>query len=336
MGQTVSGPSPSNPNGRGELTTLLSNPWGSVLLPFGMRINRRQLLWSASALCAAARPQVSITMDDVAWQQVPEPYRERANARILSGFEKHINIRAALFVTGSNEDSPQGEAIERSWSERGHLIGNHTWSHQMYSSKSDPAAFGADVLRCHRLVERFPGFRPFFRFPLLKEGATREKRDWMRAFLTEHGYRNGAVTIDASDWYYDRQLRKQLEADPRFDVNRFRQPYLDHIADRTSYYDELARNVTGRSVPHTLLIHFNLLNALFLGDLLNMFRRMGWELIDAAQAYQDEVFRRTPDTVPAGESLIWAIAKESGKPDLRYPGEDGEYEDARLRKAGLL
>ena len=33
----------------------------------------------------------------------------------------------------------------------------------------------------------------------------------MRAFLTDHGYKNGAVTIDASDWYIDDRLRKRLD-----------------------------------------------------------------------------------------------------------------------------
>jgi len=44
-----------------------------------------------------------------------------------------------------------------------------------------------------------------------------------------------------------------------------------------------------------------------------------------------------PDILPAGESLIWALAKETGKfeKELRYPGEDDVYEspkmDARAR-----
>jgi hypothetical protein len=44
-----------------------------------------------------------------------------------------------------------------------------------------------------------------------------------------------------------------------------------------------------------------------------------------------------PKIVPAGESLIWALAKETGKFDkvLRYPGEDSEYENAKMDKLGL-
>ena len=45
-------------------------------------------------------------------------------------------------------------------------------------------------------------------------------------------------------------------------------------------------------------------------------------------AFEDPVFLKEPQTLPAGESLIWALAKETGKFNdrLRYPGEDDTYE----------
>ena len=117
----------------------------------------------------------------------------------------------------------------------------------------------------------------------------------------------------------------------------YRKPYLDHIWDRARFYDQLSRDVLGRSVPHTLLIHYNLLNSLFLGDLMAMFRSKGWSVIDAEEAFSDPVFTRQPDTAPAGESLIWALAKETGKFEsrLRYPGEDDVYEKPLLDRLGL-
>jgi len=41
--------------------------------------------------------------------------------------------------------------------------------------------------------------------------------------------------------------------------------------------------------------------------------------------------------VPAGESIIYALAKQTGKFDgqLRYPAEDGAYEDPRMDALGL-
>jgi hypothetical protein len=68
-----------------------------------------------------------------------------------------------------------------------------------------------------------------------------------------------------------------------------------------------------------------------------MFAGKGWKLIDAKNAFTDSVFSAAPNIVPSGESIIWALAKETGKFDniLRYPGEDGAYEKSKLEKRGL-
>jgi hypothetical protein len=68
-----------------------------------------------------------------------------------------------------------------------------------------------------------------------------------------------------------------------------------------------------------------------------MFRAKGWGIVDAEEAFSDPVFTREPDTVPAGESLLWALAKETGKFEsrLRYPGEDDVYEKPLLDRLHL-
>lgn len=47
--------------------------------------------------------------------------------------------------------------------------------------------------------------------------------------------------------------------------------------------------------------------------------------------------RRHLPAVPAGESLMWALAKESGRFEdrLRYPGEDDVYEKPLLDRLRL-
>lgn len=76
---------------------------------------------------------------------------------------------------------------------------------------------------------------------------------------------------------------------------------------------------------------------MFLDDLIKHFEDNGWEVIDADKAYKDKIYNEIPNNVPAGESLIWALAKQSGKFEkvLRYPAEDGEYEKPFMDKLGL-
>jgi peptidoglycan-N-acetylglucosamine deacetylase len=300
-----------------------------------MKVSRREaFVLCATPLLGQARPRVAITMDDVRWQIIPEDRRPAAEERLLQHLGK---TRVFLFAIGRSVDNPEGSSILQRWSAVGHRIGNHTYSHRPLFGKISPDEFEAEILRTEGVLRGYSGFRKWFRFPALAEGSSRELRDRFRGFLAQHGYRNGAVTIDASDWYYDQRLRARLDVDRRFDVTLYRRPYLDHIWDRAQFYDQLSRDVLGRSVPHTLLVHYNLLNSLFLGDLLAMFRAKGWGVIDAEEAFSDEVFTRQPDTAPAGQSLLWALAKETGKFEtrLRYPGEDDAYEKPVLDRLGL-
>jgi hypothetical protein len=145
------------------------------------------------------------------------------------------------------------------------------------------------------------------------------------------------VTIDNSDWVIDQRLTARLRKDANADLQPYRDYYLQHIWDRASYYDALSQRVLGRSVKHTVLVHYNLLNGLFLDELIKMFKQKGWQPIDAEQAFTDAVFSAKPKVLPAGESIVWALAKEKGTiaKSLRYPAEDGEYETARMNKLGL-
>lgn len=305
-------------------------------------ITRREFalgIAAASIVSATpSRPQIAITIDDFRWKQIPQAGAAQANRRLLEALARRSNLRAAIFVCGGNVDDETGRRLVRTWSDAGHLIGNHSYSHMLYGAPDVTfAAFRDDLLRGERLLIGLPGFEKMFRFPFLKEGDTAAKRDQMRDFLAKHDYRNGHVTIDASDWYYDQRLRARLKKNPAMDTQPYRDPYLAHLWDRATYYGGLAQSLTGRSIPHTILLHYTLLNSLFLDDVLGMFESKGWDLVSARAAYQDPVFSNVPDIVPAGESLIWAMAKASGKyaGKLRYPGESDEYEKDKLDRLGL-
>ncbi len=282
-------------------------------------------------------PKVALTMDDFAWNNSIRLGPEQRNEAILDTLNRY-SVKAALFVTGRHIENQRGKALLADWDKAGHLIANHTYSHRNYNAPTMTAAeFQQDILRAEELLKAFPRFRKWFRFPMLKEGDTAAKRDELRTSLAQHGYRMGYVTIDNSDWVIDLRLQARLEKNPNANLKPYRDFYLEHMWARAQYYGSLAYKVAGRAVKHTILVHFNLLNALFLGDLMEMFKGKGWQWIDAEEAFSDPVFNAMPKIVPAGESIIWALGKDSGKIDknLRYPAEDGEYENARMNKLGL-
>lgn len=286
---------------------------------------------------AGKSPQVAITIDDFNWSDATGITSEARNRALLDALRAH-RVQAAVFVAGKFVDNETGQRLLGAWNKEGHVIGNHSYSHLYYNiAKVGFEQFSQDVLKGESVLGTHSRFRKLFRFPYLKEGDTAEKRDAMRKCLAERGYRNWHVTIDASDWYVDQRLRARLKRDAGADLAPYRDYYLNHIWERSLFYDDLSRKVLGRSVKHTLLVHHNVLNGLFLNDLLGMYKAKGWTLIGAGEAFKDPVFSSAPKILPAGESLIWALAKEAGKFEklLRYPAEDGDYEKGRMDELGL-
>lgn len=278
---------------------------------------------------------VAITMDNPNSYFTPLFTPELRDKKILPILKKNT-LKIVLFAQGAEVDDEQGQALLTRWNKAGHIIGNHTYSHFNFNDVSEKE-YEQDTLKNEALLKHYPNFKKTFRFPYLKEGNTIAKRDGFRAFLKNHDYEMGSVTIDASDWYISDRLEKRLAQNPNSDRTPYKEFYLQHIWERAEYYDNLAIEVMGRSPTHVLLIHHNLLNALFLDDLIHMFHKKGWEVIDADKAFQDPIYKITPNTLPAGESLIWAMAKETGHYDhkLRYPGEDGSYEEEAMNELGL-
>lgn len=288
------------------------------------------LLLTLPLFGSARARSIAFTFDDGPdlSDEVAMTARER-NAAILAALGG-ANIKSILFVTRTDGDERR-IALIRQWGLEGHRIGNHTATHPDFgAAKVSLQSFETELLRCDAALNTLPGFTKLFRFPYLKEGDTREKRDGFREFLKAQGYRQGRVSIDTSDWYYNQRLRERLARDPHADRIAYRDAYLEHLVDRARYYDGLSQRVLHRSVSHVMLMHHNLINALFLPDVIRRFQSEGWQVIDAMHAFEDPVYDMTPDTLPAGESILWALARQQGIAGLRWPGEDDRYEQPLL------
>ena len=68
-----------------------------------------------------------------------------------------------------------------------------------------------------------------------------------------------------------------------------------------------------------------------------MFKEKGWTIRSAKESFTDEIFDTNTMNIPAGESLTWALAKQTGKFEtvLRYPAEDSLYEKEKMDALGL-
>lgn len=283
------------------------------------------------------KPRISFTFDDGNTDAQAGYSLEAWNTLLLENLKKH-GLKSILFSMGHNKVSKEGKYVLSSWNDAGHKIANHTFSHPNFNSKDVTLdSFKAEILKNDALIKTYSNYLPYVRFPYLKEGNTKEKVDGIRQFLAEKGYKNGHVSIDASDWYISSRLVKRLKENPKADISGFKQYYIQHLYDRALYYDSLAVQLKGRQINHVLLLHHNLAASLFLDELIQHFKSMGWEVLDADKAYLDDIYNQQPANIPAGESLVWALAKQSGKFEntLRYPAEDSRYEKQKMDELGL-
>lgn len=304
------------------------------------------LLWFAFCAPLTGHAQtVAFTFDDgPRLNDTPRLSPAQRNQAMLDALAKH-NVSAALFVTvnfGANR--PEGLAMARAWGEAGHVVANHTMSHLDLNHKDVTLEqYQQEVLDCDAVIRTLPGYRKWFRFTYLREGNTPEKRDGMRAFLRAQGYRNGYVSLDTSDWRLDQKLVEVLRKDPKADVSAIKRVYLAHIWQRAEAYRDLSQRLQGRDIPQVLLLHHNLINALWLDDVIAMFKQKGWSITTPEKAFADPIYQLQPDRAAPGQSLLLSMARSLGlwsRTGEKFAGwerlhDDGEYEIEALKAAGL-
>lgn len=277
-------------------------------------MTRLFIIFSLSAYLSAQ--SVAFTFDDgpkVAVSPLLDPVSR--NGAILHHLTSH-GVQGMFFVTLKNgADQPEGLAMAKTLGAGGQLLANHTISHPDFNAEATTLeTFQAEIQGCDTVIRNLPGFRAYFRFPYLREGATEAKREGIRSFLRAKNYRIGYVSIDTCDWLIDAKLQTRLEQNPALDLSPWRALYLSHLWERAQVYDRLAKSIYGRDIPHVLLLHHNLLNALFLGDVIDMFQAKGWKPVSPEVAFADPAYQVEPRVLPVDGSVLESSAQALGIP----------------------
>ncbi|MEZ5997657.1 MAG: hypothetical protein R3B98_03065 [Hyphomonas sp.] len=204
-----------------------------------------------------------------------------------------------------------------------------------HASAVGAAPFCEDIAKNDTFLSGRAAYRKIFRFPFLDEGNTVEMRDKIRTWLTTNGFRNGAVTIDSQDWSITERLEATLRADPEADVSTYGAFYVEHVVTLAEHYDAVAEALGLSGTPQTLLVHHNILNALFLGDVLDALARKGWHYASAEKTFADPLFDTMPTTLNYGRSLLDVIAEETHANVPDYPKRGYQSGRPAMDAAGL-
>lgn len=263
-----------------------------------------------------AEPQtrrVALTFDDIPRQKGAFFTPEERTEKILAALRDAGVEQAAFFINPgrlATPDGANGEAHIDAYVAAGHVIANHSYSHN-HLSKSTADDYLADIDRAEEWLKGRAGYRPWFRFPYLDEGADDlAKRDAVRAGLKARGLSNGYVTADGSDWHIEFLTIAASQQGKAMDMKQLRRLYVASQMSGLEYHDQLARDTLGRSPAHVMLMHETDLAALFLPDLIAEMRKQGWEIVTADEAFADAINQAEPDVPYAWGTLTGAMAWE--------------------------
>ena len=286
------------------------------------------VFYSATALSQ----EIALTFDDAPTADGPRFSGEERSQRIMDHLKKNQVQEVAFFVLTGNINQKSKNRLTR-YVEAGHVLANHSHSHR-WIHQAGIRSYIRDLTVADSILNFFPGYQKWYRYPFLDEGRSVTARDSIRTALQDLHLSNGYVTIDNYDWYLNHLLQQGHEHGKELNEDALREVYIDHIYNSIIFYDSIAREHLGRSPKHVLLLHENDLAALFLGDLIIHLKEKGWKIISPREAYRDPIAHYLPDVLFNGQGRVAAVAREKGVApgDLVQLSEDEEFLDALVKK----
>lgn len=283
----------------------------------------------------AADKRIAFSYDDGPRADGPVFTGPERTKKLIKALKKGGVEQAVFYIETSNIKGETEAARVEAYARAGHVIANHTHSHQ-WLRRMGADAYIADIDKAESLLAGYDNRRPWFRFPYLDEGADIETRDTLRAALKERSLKNGYVTVDTYDWHMADLVKRAKAAGECVDLDAVGAIYVDMLVAAAEHYNAIALETLGRAPAQVMLMHENDLAALFADDLAAALRKAGWEIITADEAYQDDIAKTEPATLYLGEGRVAALANIAGvEPErLRHDANSETAINARFEADG--
>lgn len=266
-----------------------------------------------AVICQPTKRFIAITIDDL---PVVSTRKDIANRREITrkilGHIAKAKIPAIGFVnegklySNGELDDAQVDLL-RQWADAGLELGNHSYSHKSLNA-IDLAAYEKDILDGEPVTRELMKSRGkslrFFRHPYLQTGLTLDIKASFNQFLKEHGYTIAPVTVDNADWIFASAYDKAFDAGDKKLMKRVGEAYVPYMESKIDYWERQSVKLFGREVKQTLLIHANFINSDYLDDLVEMFKKRGYEFVTLEDALTDEAYR-LPDTFTGRGGISW-------------------------------
>jgi peptidoglycan/xylan/chitin deacetylase (PgdA/CDA1 family) len=260
---------------------------------------------------------VAVTVDDLpaSGDLPPGISREQIIRAVIKTLKDNHIPQVYGFANGRDIGrEPALLDVLKEWLRAGYPLGNHSYSH-LDLNKVTVTAYTADIERMDHLLQTLAPLSPLieqrwvYRYPYLDEGETLAKRDAVRDYLFQHGYRISPVTIDFYDWAWDDAYTRCLSQNDRKSVARLKADVADAAIRQLRGAEAISRLLFGHNIPQILLLHDCLFESLTLNRTLERLRADGVKFVSLDTVLADPAYRINPNQGSAvGLTLLEQIA----------------------------
>jgi peptidoglycan/xylan/chitin deacetylase (PgdA/CDA1 family) len=271
----------------------------------GLRVFARWLcapLFTALAISVAIgqqRAQMAITVDDlpVHGDLPSNTTRAEIAKKFIEAFKAKGVPDVYGFVNAKNigGDQEKGDLLA-TWVNSGLALGSHTYSHIDLNTAS-VQAFEDEIAMNETPLRVYMGARDWhwFRYPYLHEGDTLEKRHAVRKYLADHGYKIAQVTLDFGDYAWNNPYARCVAKQDTQSIEWLKSSYLQTAKDDIALDRKLSVMLFGRDIKYVLLMHIGALDSILLPDLLDLFKKDGFDFVTLEEAEKDPAYQSDPD-----------------------------------------
>ncbi len=213
----------------------------------------------------------------------------------IAACEKH-SCKVAFFCIGKMCLKKKNTPLLSQLDERGHFLCNHSMNH-LHLSSQDIRIFENEIKRLDTVLSKYTNMRKWYRFPYLDygnriaTGGSNTKMLQSLQILKDLNYTEGFVSINTFDWHIDTRLKEAVQAGHTVDYTSLKNLYLRLVKIWCEYYITFYEKELPGKITHTLLLHANDLNSLFLDDLLMMIEDSNWNIVSPEKAFFDVSWR---------------------------------------------
>lgn len=273
------------------------------------------------SVAAQEQAKVAITVDDLPMHgELPSTMARTEIAKKMIEVFKAKGVPGVYgFVNAKNIGGDAEKAgVLKIWADSGFALGNHTFSHIDLNTAS-VQEFEDQIVANESVLQSLMGARDWhwFRYPFLHEGETLEKRRAVRKYLSDHGYKVAQVMVDFADYAWNNPYARCVAKQNAQAIEWLKSSYLGTAANDIALDRKLSVMLFGRDIKYVLLLHIGALDSVILPDLLDLFKKQGFDFVSLEEAEKDPAYQTDPDAaLPYGGTLLEQLTEAKR---LKYP-----------------